>query len=355
MKSHKHLWEILISDDNIIQAIKVSAKNKRKNNHRHKMLRLYAEHPEEHVREIRDLLESYEMNPEPHAKIINDGISAKKRIIIVPTYLEVIMYNAVANVLKREFKPHMYEHSYASIPGRGTHKCLQRIKKWIRRSQRTLYVYKIDISGFFKHVNRRILIRKLSKVIHDKKFLGYLTTILWSTPKSLGLPLGYPTSQWLANFYLTELDFTIAHNEVVYKFARFMDDMAIFIHSKDDSSTVKKLLHDELGMLDLEIKHGWRVFPLTGDLFIDFLGYRIYQNRVTLRHRLALRIKRKAKKIYIQEHPNIHSIRQMVTYLGYFKHVKCRKFFNKYIQQYVNPRRLRSYVSKWDRTHLQAA
>lgn len=353
MKSYKHLWERLVSDENIIHAIKISAKNKRKHNKRHRMLKKYAEDPESHIQEIRDILEYFEPNDEPHIKTINDGISAKQRQIIVPTYLEVIVYNAVANILRKIFVPHFYEHSYASIPKRGTHKCLHRVEKWVRNKR--LYVWKLDIRGFFRHISRRTLSKKLRRVINDKRFYELLITIIWSTPRNLGLPLGFPTSQWLANLYLTEIDFFIAHHPGVYKFARFMDDMAIFAKSKTDISELRYTLHRRLLAINLEIKHGTRVFPLRGSLFLDFLGYRIYRNHTTLRRRLALKIARKVRRIHKQTKVNIHSARQMVTYLGYFKHVQCYGFFIRRIQPMISPSRLRAYISTKDRELPQPA
>lgn len=317
------------------------------------MLRLYAEDPESHIQEIRDILEYFEPNDDPFIKTINDGISAKQRQIIVPTYLEVIVYNAVSNVLRMIFTRHFYEHSYASIPKRGTHKCLHRIEKWIR-GRKNLYVYSLDIRGFFKHVRRNILSRKLRKVINDKRFYEFLMMILWSTPRHMGLPLGFPTSQWLANFYLTETDFFIAHQHGVYKFARFMDNMVVFSYSKETINELKHELRKHLLTLDLEIKHGYMVFPLRGGLFIDFLGYRIYHNHTTLRRKLALKIARKARRIHRQSVVNIHSVRQMVTYLGYFKHVQCYGFFCRQIKPNVNPKRLRAYVSLKDKQRLAA-
>ena len=125
--------------------------------------------------------------------------------------------------------------------------------------------------------------------------------------------------------------------------------MAIFAKSKTDIGELRYTLQRRLLAINLEIKHGTRVFPLRGSLFLDFLGYRIYRNHTTLRRRLALKIARKARRIHKQPSVNIHSARQMVTYLGYFKHVQCYGFFIRRIQPMISPSRLRAYISMKDR------
>lgn len=74
----------MITDDNIRLAIYKVAKNKRKNNKRHKRLRYIRDHVDEYIPIVRKWILEFE--PAKHTPIeINDGISAKKRYIIVPT------------------------------------------------------------------------------------------------------------------------------------------------------------------------------------------------------------------------------------------------------------------------------
>ena len=92
-----------------------------------------------------DWINNYE-NAEHVPVYIYDGITRKERVIIVPTMEELIVQHNVVNALKPMFCKGMYEHSYASLPGRGAHKGKQVIEKWIRTDARNCkYVLKMDI------------------------------------------------------------------------------------------------------------------------------------------------------------------------------------------------------------------
>lgn len=88
----------MISNENIKLAIIKASKNAKKNNKRHKKMRSILENIDKYIPIIREWILNFE-----HAKHkpieINDGISAKKRFIIVPTVKEMIVHHAVTNVL----------------------------------------------------------------------------------------------------------------------------------------------------------------------------------------------------------------------------------------------------------------
>ena len=70
----------------------------------------------------------------------------------------------------------------------------------------------------------------------------------------------------------------------------------------------------------LSLKGNWQVF-----LFdwkgkgrdLDFMGFRFYRSRITLRKSIMLKATRKARKIDRKEHPTIYDLRQMMSYLGW--------------------------------------
>ncbi len=71
-------------------------------------------------------------NAEHVPVFIYDGITRKQRVIIVPTMEELLVQHCIVSALKPMFSKGMYEHSYASLPGRGAHKGKQAIEKWIK-------------------------------------------------------------------------------------------------------------------------------------------------------------------------------------------------------------------------------
>ena len=131
MKSYNHLWENLVSDYNIKLAIYAASHG----NMKRRLLTEMKNNPEIYYGKVRSWIEDYK--PKTHTpKVINDGISAKKREIIVPTVSEHVVQHAVMQILKPIFMRGMYEHSYASIPQRGCHKGMKYVKKWTQTNSR---------------------------------------------------------------------------------------------------------------------------------------------------------------------------------------------------------------------------
>lgn len=356
MKSYNHLFEICISEDNRRQAIKQAKRSKRIR----KIIR------KRHLSDdalLADSLnwilnyQSFEHTP----IIIHDGIAQKQRTIIVPTLEELIVQHCVVNAMKPLLYKGMYEHSYASIPNRGSHKAKKLIEKWIRTDPKnTKYVLKMDIRHFFDSVPHDILKAKLAKKIHDDEFLSLVFNIIDTTED--GLPLGFYTSQWFSNWYLQELDHYIKEKLHAKYYVRYMDDMVVF------GSNKRKLHQTRLGIseyletnLGLELKYNWQVFRFSHIVIhngvpdergrdLDFMGFRFYCNRTTIRRTIMLKASRKAKKISKKEHLTIYDCHQMLSYIGW---IDCTDSYGMYliwIKPFVNFQQMKRYVSKHDKT-----
>ena len=357
MKSYNGLYNKMISDNNIQLALINAGRNKYKNNRRHKKLRKLRANPCKYTKQTREMAIGF--TPLVHTPVeINDGISAKKRHIIVPTVKEVVVQHMMANVLQDIFMPSMYEHSYASIPGKGLHKAVKFVKKWIQKDHKnTKYCLKLDIKKFFDSVDQDVLLAKLRKIIRDDKFFRYVEMVVRTVDK--GIPLGFVTSQWFANFLLTELDHKIKEEWHVKYYIRFMDDMVLFGSNKRELHKVHDLIAEYLEKeLHLQLKSNWQLFYVDSvrgkkqGHFLDFLGFKFYRNHVALRSRLALKIQRKAKRISKKERANIRDARQMVTYAGLVKCADCRNWFRYHVLQYVSIKNLRKKISNYDKRRL---
>ena len=198
---------------------------------------LIKENPHKYVWSIKNYIINYKTKKHI-PKTINDGISAKKREIIVPSVEEHLVQHCVMKILKPIFSKGMYEHSYASVPQRGCHKGMEVVKKWIYSDQEnTKYCLKLDIKKYFNNISQEVLIKKLTKKIHDKQFLDLLIKIIKTTEK--GLPLGFYTSQWFANFYLQDFDHYVKQQLKIKYYIRYMDDMVLFDIDKTFTSNKK--------------------------------------------------------------------------------------------------------------------
>ena len=359
MHSYAHLWDEYISEDNEKMAIAKASLGKRQ---RPSVARYYLGMMADD-KEIMDRVHYYATHFKcaHHIPIeIYDGIQRKKRTIIVPTFPEQIIHHMIVQTMKPIFMRGMYPHSFGSIPGRGMHNGKAVIEKWIRNdSGRNIkYCLQMDIHHFFASIPHDILKDMLRKRIHDDRFLTVLFEVIDAT--DTGLPLGFYTSQWLANWYLQGLDHYIKEDLHTAYYARYMDDMVIFGSSKKKLHWMRKKISEYLEQnLGLELKDTWQVFRFhntdrkTGaDLYrpLDLMGFRFYRNRTTLRKSIMLKAERKAKRVGRKKgHVTAYDARQCLSYLGYIDCTDTYSFYEERIKPHVSYRALRKKVSNADK------
>lgn len=136
----------------------------------------------------------------------------------------------------------------------------KQIEKWIMADPaNTKYVLKMDIRHFFESVDHDILKAWLKKKFRDAFILELLFLIIDAI--DMGLPLGYYTSQWFANFLLQPLDHYIKENLHVKYDARYMDDITCFGRNKKELHRVRVAIDDYLNKeLHLTMKGNWQIF-----------------------------------------------------------------------------------------------
>lgn len=350
MKSYHHLYEQFISDENYYLGVKNATKRKGGKKRKYRRAQFYRDYAEE-MKPYLMVYAKYFHNAEHEPKQIYDGIRRKQRKIIVPTVQEQIIHHMIVNVLKPIFMKSMYEHSYGSIPGRGAHLGKKRIEKWIRHGGKNCkYCLKMDIKKYFDSIPHDALKEKLSDLIHDRRFSKILFEIIDAVPGDRGIPIGFYTSQWFANWYLTELDHYIKQELHAIYYIRYMDDMVIFGPNKRELHEIREQIEDYLhGILGLEMKDNWQVFlfdytkrngtHVGRDL--DFMGFRFYRDRTVLRRHLMLRMTRKAKRIYRKGKTTIYDCRQMLAYLGWLDSTDSYNIYKDHIKPYLSFRRLK--------------
>lgn len=352
MKSYNHLWEKFISSENYYLGIGNATKHKGGKKSKYRLAQYFRNHADE----LKDDMLAYAANfknAEHTPKFIYDGIRRKKRQIYVPTMKEQVIHHMIVNILQPIFMHGMYEHSYGSIPNRGGHLAKKRLERWIRNDSRNFkYILKLDIQKYFDSIPHGILKAKLARLIHDDRFLSLMNEIVDVMPGDRGIPIGFYTSQWIANWYLQDLDHYIKEELRARYYVRYMDDMVIAGSNKRElhqmREAIEVFLDNELG---LRLKDNWQVFRFDykgkyRDL--DFMGFRFFRDRTILRKPIMLKASRKARRIN-KKGKNIYTVRQMLSYLGWINATDTYDWFKDYIKPFVSFRSLRLYISRWDK------
>lgn len=351
LKTYKNLWDDFISDKNIKLAIKNASKKKKKRN---RVKEIYY-NQDEYVPIIREYVINFEhFYHEP--KEIYDGISRKKRQIVIPTFMECILHHMIINVLKPMFNRGMYEHSCGSVPKRGGTHGKKYIEKWMRKGGKNIKCFfKMDIHHFYRSIPQDKLIEKLKNKIHDHRFLRVLIEVIRSVPE--GLPLGFYTSVWLGNWYLNELDHAIKEKMKAVYYVRNVDDIVIFGSNKKKLHKMRKAINEILSSLGLEMKCDWQVARTVyyeddkcrRGRALDFIGYKFFKNRTTLRKSILRKMRRKALKIWKKNKITSYDAKQMMASLGWIKSSNTYKYYLRYIKPFVDFGKLKRIISSADK------
>lgn len=342
MKTYKHLFENFISEDNIRQSILKAAKGKKK--------RTDVQYFLNDIDRSIPIIKTYAENFKPYKhtpKIINDGVKPRK--IVVPTFKEQIVHHMLVRAMEEMLTKGMYEHSYGSVPKRGLHMAKRRINLWLNRDiKNTKYFLKMDISKFFNSIPHDILKAKLARKIKDARFLSVLFAVIDS--EEAGLPLGFYTSQWLANWYLEDLDHFIKEELGAKYYVRYMDDMVIFGSNKRKLHKMRVAIDSFLVSLGLKLKSNWTVkkFIYNGKgSDLDFMGVRFFRYKTILRKRLMLRICRLAREIKKSKKRRVHKAMAFMSYIGWINASDSYKLFTERIKTCLSLRRLKILIRRW--------
>ena len=359
MKSYKHLFEKLISYENLDKAIENSSLGKRNRHEVKKVLK----NKERYIKRLQYLLINKCLKIRTHeAVLINDGMKAKKRLIIKPDYLyEQILHHAIVQVLTPIFMRSMYPFSCGSLPNRGGLYGKRYLAKYIKENPTKIkYVAKGDVKKFFQTVNIKLVKEKFRKLIHDENMLYAIFLVLDSNKATykgeiidMGLPIGYYLSQWVANWFLQDFDYFIKQQLKIKCYVRYVDDFVLLSPNKKELHKAMYEISKYLAAIDLKLKENYQVFRFVyvdkkgkeRGRPIDFMGFKFYRDRTTLRLGILLRATRKAKAIRKKNILSWYECTQMLCYLGWFKYTNTYKVFEKYIKPIVNIGECKKVVS----------
>ena len=166
------------------------------------------------------------------------------RLLGIPTVLDRLIQQAVAQVLQKIWDYTFSEFSFGFRPGRSQHDAIKCAHEYVKAEYRT--VVDMDLSKFFDRVNHDRLMNRLATKIKDKRVLklirkflkaGIMTDGLVSSSEE-GTPQGGPLSPLLSNIVLDELDKELERRGL--KFVRYADDFVIYLKSKRAGERVKK-------------------------------------------------------------------------------------------------------------------
>ena len=318
MKRHGHLFEQIISKENLSFAFDRAAKGKT----RRRIIRKAKARKEQLVEALHCALRDGTYRVSPYAtRIIREP---KQRIIhILPFYPDRIVQHAIMAVLEPVWDSYMVPQSFSCRVGMGQHKASALAKRYVRQYR---YVLQCDISKFYHSLDHHYLMAVIERTIKDPRLLALLREIVMSYPDPRGCPIGSLLSQWFGNLYLTGLDRMVLRNKLASGYVRYCDDFLLFSNDKQALWTAGLCVTKWCGDAHLGLS---KMILRRTTQGIDFLGYRHFPDGyILLRKRTVVRIKRRVTRIWraltdgrIKSLDHVQG--QLASAWGWMKHADC--------------------------------
>lgn len=313
--------------------------------------------------------------------------SPVKREVFAADFRDRVVHHLVHNYISPLFERTFINDCYSCREGKGTlygiERCEHHIRSCSDNFSRNCYILKLDIQGYFMHIDRKRLFDMIMETLNVyacrvavpekrwKDLLNYelieylIKEIVFNDPtqgcevrgkrqdwnglppsKSMfyseegcGLPIGNLTSQLFSNIYLSKLDHYVKRSLREKHYGRYVDDFYI-VHADKQHLVelipqIRGFLKNELG-LDL---HPNKVYLQSVGKGVQFLGailkpYRKYlQNKA--RKRMRQRIDEMQKELPFSSLSKWEAT--LNSYIGYLKHLNCFRLRKKLMTLKINP------------------
>jgi RNA-directed DNA polymerase len=290
----------------------------------------FPEFARQHWERIRSALEQGTYRPAAVLRVMIPKATGGQRPLGIPTVLDRVIQQAIAQVIGPLFEPTFSTHSYGFRPQRSARMALAEMEQAHRDGLR--FAADCDLKSFFDTVNHGLLMNRLARRVHDPRVQRLISRYLHAgviladgsrEPTACGVPQGGPLSPLLANIMLDDLDKELEARGL--RFVRYADDFLIFVRSRSAAQrvlrTVSRFIEGHLALIINRAKSkAARLRECT------FLGFSMHQGKLRWTKAAVQTFRQHVREI--TDRHNGKSMRQrlealrlyVVGWLNYFGH-----------------------------------
>ena len=189
----------------------------------------------EHGKELTESIRSGKYKPSPVRRVEIPKDNGGVRKLGIPTVVDRIIQQAIAQVLIPIYEPKFSEGSYGYRPHRSAKEAILKVKEYADEGYK--YAASIDLSQYFDTLCHELLMNMLRQEIKDKRLIDLIKKYLKSGVMENGIvmrteegsPQGGNLSPLLANIYLDKFDKEFEGRGV--KVIRYADDIILLAKS----------------------------------------------------------------------------------------------------------------------------
>lgn len=232
-----NLLEKILNKDNLNEAYKRVKKNKGAGGIDGMQVENLQTHLRQNQKQLLQKIREGKFKPNPVRRVeIPKEEKGKVRELGIPTAVDRVVQQAIAQVLSPIFEKQFHDNSYGFRPNRSAHHALKECQKLAEQGY--LYVVDMDLEKFFDKVCQSKLIEIISRTIKDGRVISLIHKYLNAgvvisgifEETRVGVPQGGPLSPLLSNIMLNELDKELEKRG--HKFVRYADDCMILCKSR---------------------------------------------------------------------------------------------------------------------------